>query len=911
RVHLGQNHYDGYYLYRTSTGWSNPIKIFSNIERGNQIRVAIDANNRVHIIHPEHIVDGFCKVSYLQIYNGSISISHSQMTGTYENKANDHIEIDVSQDGKVYIVLGCPDPGRAQRIFISNNAGGSFEAGVDFRAADVIHNQSVCGSPDVFVDEGGISHVMYGTTRDASRNYQSSVRYARFQNGEMRLNIPISSLNEMGTWDPGQGIGSVAASDEGQFVLVVYSKKDAGELRYRFSEDYGANFSSPTQLETSAGGYSGRDKAKVRAYKKRFYLVYTKNNSVYLRFYSVPGYNPPTANAGGPYTGIEGTPITFSAALSSDDIGLSKYEWDWDNDGIYDDQTTVTTIQHSFPDEYSGTIKLRVTDDTNLTSVAQGTVTITNADPIPAMASSFSGQEGSPVTLSVTPNDPGVDDTHTYSWDFGDGQTSTEASPAHSFPDNGNYLVQVTVYDDDGGNGQAQTTAVISNVNPTASAGGPYNTRMGTPTPLNAIATDPAGDNDPLTYAWDIDNDGVYDLSGQTVQAIFTSEGTQTIKLQVNDDDGGIATATGTVNVGKAAPIISEIGAQIVNEGTAFRTIDLDNYTEDMDTPDNQLEWAQSGAESLLVYLDFTTHELSVEVPHEEWSGTENIRLEVHDPNNNTAQQIVEFTVQAVNDNPTLKNIPAQFIAEDDTLIMRWNSLVLLASDPDNKQADFSFSIINNLNTRSHWDNTMKALLIYGKSNWSGEETITMKVTDGSGGVGTKDFQVWVTPVPDAPDDFSLTSPLNEAFSMWPETIQFRWNASNDPDAGEGVVYRWVLSRYDNFQSILERSPDMIMNSYTFTNTKGRDPGLYYWRVEAEGDDGLVTYSTNYGILNLSSKQPVISYVPDRIINEGENFEDIHLDAIVTDADNSKDELYWQVQGEDQLVVIISNDRIA
>ena len=51
----------------------------------------------------------------------------------------------------------------------------------------------------------------------------------------------------------------------------------------------------------------------------------------------------PTADAGGPYSGDEGGSILLSALGSTDpgnDIAL--YEWDLDDDGLYDDATGST-----------------------------------------------------------------------------------------------------------------------------------------------------------------------------------------------------------------------------------------------------------------------------------------------------------------------------------------------------------------------------------------------------------------------------------------------------------------------------------------------------------------------------------------------------------------------------------------
>jgi hypothetical protein len=77
----------------------------------------------------------------------------------------------------------------------------------------------------------------------------------------------------------------------------------------------------------------------------------------------------PIAEANGPYSGTVGSPITFDATGSYDPDGsIVSYEWDWNNDGIYDEMTTSSTITHTWGTTYSGTIGLKVTDNEGLSA---------------------------------------------------------------------------------------------------------------------------------------------------------------------------------------------------------------------------------------------------------------------------------------------------------------------------------------------------------------------------------------------------------------------------------------------------------------------------------------------------------------------------------------------------------------
>ncbi len=88
------------------------------------------------------------------------------------------------------------------------------------------------------------------------------------------------------------------------------------------------------------------------------------------------------------------------------------------------------------------------------------------------------------------------------------------------------------------------------NYPPTADAGGPYAVGEGSSVVLNATGADP--ENGPLTYAWDLNNDGTFETTGQSVTfdaSLLTAPATYTVKVQVTDDGGLTAVSTTTVNV--------------------------------------------------------------------------------------------------------------------------------------------------------------------------------------------------------------------------------------------------------------------------------------------------------------------------------------------------------------------------
>ncbi|MCK4619161.1 MAG: carboxypeptidase regulatory-like domain-containing protein [Desulfobacterales bacterium] len=97
-------------------------------------------------------------------------------------------------------------------------------------------------------------------------------------------------------------------------------------------------------------------------------------------FALVVGVTPnqlPVADANGPYSGVVDSPITFDAGNSYDQDGsISSYEWDWNNDGNYDESTDSATINHTWTESYSSNVALRVKDNEGATDIDIASVVV-------------------------------------------------------------------------------------------------------------------------------------------------------------------------------------------------------------------------------------------------------------------------------------------------------------------------------------------------------------------------------------------------------------------------------------------------------------------------------------------------------------------------------------------------------
>jgi len=212
-------------------------------------------------------------------------------------------------------------------------------------------------------------------------------------------------------------------------------------------------------------------------------IQYTLYGDPECRLFTVTPNGFPTADANGPYTENEGTAVAFDASGSSDPDGEAlEYRWDFDGDDTWDtDWSTSPTAEYTWGDDYSGTVKLEVRDEIGKTDITATTVTVQNVAP----TATFDAL-GQPNPQFILPyqeltftggfTDPGWEDTHTATWDYGDstpvvtGDLTEEndepdstgtVTGEHSYAAPGTYTVTLTVTDDEGDIDTDTTTVVV------------------------------------------------------------------------------------------------------------------------------------------------------------------------------------------------------------------------------------------------------------------------------------------------------------------------------------------------------------------------------------------------------------------------------------------------------------------
>lgn len=338
---------------------------------------------------------------------------------------------------------------------------------------------------------------------------------------------------------------------------------------------------------------------------------------------SVGGTPPgaPTSNsagkvvvsAGADITAKEGTPLQFAGTVSG---GKSPYTYVWDfGDGTQTSGSLTPT--HAYANSGTYTVTLTATD--NLNRVGQSTLRATVQDVPPTVTingAPTSWPTGMRVSLTSTVTSPSPADmaaSFTYAWSVTkDGAlyaSATTPNLVFNPTTAGAYLVTLTVTDKDKATGTATTTISVSGSisnpptsNPPTTNPPPSDPPTSSPPPSNPPTSDPLAatingapasspEGRPVTltgtitsanaadmaagfsYAWSVTDNGTAFSSGTAATFSFTplEHGTYVVTLVATAQDKTTGTATQTITVTDAPPLVSISGAPTAGQvGTAI-----------------------------------------------------------------------------------------------------------------------------------------------------------------------------------------------------------------------------------------------------------------------------------------------------------------------------------------------------
>ena len=157
--------------------------------------------------------------------------------------------------------------------------------------------------------------------------------------------------------------------------------------------------------------------------------------------------------------GCDELDCSFDATASSDSDGtIVTYDWDFGDGTLLADGGSFP--DHSFGADGDYTVTLTVTDDEGGTDSDGQLVGVVNLR-IPPVAAFTSSCDGLVCTFDASGSTDSDGLIVSFEWDFGDGDTSTEAIKENNFPFPGDYDVELTITDDDGDTDTVVATVTV------------------------------------------------------------------------------------------------------------------------------------------------------------------------------------------------------------------------------------------------------------------------------------------------------------------------------------------------------------------------------------------------------------------------------------------------------------------
>ena len=245
-----------------------------------------------------------------------------------------------------------------------------------------------------------------------------------------------------------------------------------------------------------------------------------------------------------------------SAIFSVSAQGTAPLQYQWQRDGLDiagANSASYSTDSLSLADDGAS---FSVDISNSVASVSSNAVQLTvsvppNQEPVASfVANNTTGIAPLTVTFDATASTDSDGSISDYSWDFGDGNTSTGITTDYTFDTPGVFDVMLTVTDDEG---EINSTIVQISV---SEFGNQLPTAIFSATPQSGVvplavdfdasaSTDP--DNDIVTYNW-IFGDGNIG-TGETTSHLYNTAGIYTVILTVTDNNGNVNSESTTVTV--------------------------------------------------------------------------------------------------------------------------------------------------------------------------------------------------------------------------------------------------------------------------------------------------------------------------------------------------------------------------
>ncbi len=249
----------------------------------------------------------------------------------------------------------------------------------------------------------------------------------------------------------------------------------------------------------------------------------------------------PTADFSASLNNVIGVDVVFTD-LSTDDGLLTDWFWQF-GDGATSTEQNPT---HAYASAGTFDVTLTATDDDGATDTITMQVAVGVGDPPVAGFSLFPLFPVANESVQFTDESSDPDNQIvSYLYEFGDGSSSTEPNPAHTYLSPGNVDATLTVTDEAGNEGVLTIVGIPVRARPVADFSSPASTSVGVPNAFDNLSTDEDGTI--VAYAWDFGDGNTSTEESPTHP--YGVAGNFTVSLTVTDSHGLTASTSQPIQV--------------------------------------------------------------------------------------------------------------------------------------------------------------------------------------------------------------------------------------------------------------------------------------------------------------------------------------------------------------------------
>lgn len=289
----------------------------------------------------------------------------------------------------------------------------------------------------------------------------------------------------------------------------------------------------------------------------------------------VSNITPPTATSGGNIIDDGGAPVTLRGVVWSTSENPTVKE----NEGMTEEGNGtgifISELTNLAPNT---TYYVRAYAINDAGTACGNQVEFTTKASLNARFSADKEQIQPGTTVQFTDDSDGIPDS--WSWDFGDGNTSSEENPSHTYSSEGSYTVKLTISNECGEDTETKTDYIHVGNAPRANFSAD-NTKI---QPGNIVQFTDDSDCKPDSWNWDF-GDGNTSSKKNPFHTYF-SEGIYTVELTVSNEYGeDTETKTNYIHVGNAPRADFSADRTKIQPGTTIQ------FTDDSDGSPDSWRW--------------------------------------------------------------------------------------------------------------------------------------------------------------------------------------------------------------------------------------------------------------------------------------------------------------------------------